>query len=575
MTSAAATSSSATTANNKASCRIDETILNEESIKDMDNIALSFFASLCGKNRGAFVLDPPDGHTYGCLELPTNIAELIGFGGNLSVVDLKDANSIREQYEGGNITATETLSLLNFMVDRVYQSTPDSESDLYACDVNGLAKLSCDHQNKKETPRSDGQPIRSVTLKGLLEESQIYTTNDFTEMVDLAGLNTVQIVVPTSIFAAAENTVTDKKMQLLSSTLTDIETSGGLMVILSLSADTADDDLNAVMAAAEYAVNRKVVLALTLPRETTNPKQIIDAIRAQVGSDLPLFVPVGEVDLGNSDSIINDPKVYGSLEWSHTTTVADIASSTSQEDRSKLFYHEAVACIMRSPLEHAACYQDMPLFWSFGFDLNIDDCMSKDDTSFLDYGQCGRFHETIDSDWWGQHRKSLAARQVYVSEQGLGWSFTSWKTSDDDDDGIIIDAPAKLAALRDVVRSGLFPNSTTNVDGACLNTPENDFILGDDTLSPTQSPPPDCGNGWWNYGTSQCDYWVPPPEPTPSPTVPCPVCEECPVWHHPHPNAPSLFAAFFAGALVMLLFSSIFRNKKRSEYSAIPDENNI
>jgi len=54
-----------TAADDAASCRIDETILNEDSIDDMDDIALSFFASTCGKNRGAFVLDPPDGQTYG------------------------------------------------------------------------------------------------------------------------------------------------------------------------------------------------------------------------------------------------------------------------------------------------------------------------------------------------------------------------------------------------------------------------------------------------------------------------------------------------------------------------------
>ena len=47
------------------SCKIDRDILNEQSIESMDDIALSFFASTCGKNRGAFVLDPPDGNTYG------------------------------------------------------------------------------------------------------------------------------------------------------------------------------------------------------------------------------------------------------------------------------------------------------------------------------------------------------------------------------------------------------------------------------------------------------------------------------------------------------------------------------
>ena len=46
-------------------CVIDRTILNESTIARMDDIGLSFFAKLCGNNRGAFVVDPPDGNTYG------------------------------------------------------------------------------------------------------------------------------------------------------------------------------------------------------------------------------------------------------------------------------------------------------------------------------------------------------------------------------------------------------------------------------------------------------------------------------------------------------------------------------
>lgn len=45
-------------------CKIDATVLNIETIEDMDDIALSFFAAACGRNRGAFVLDPPNGETY-------------------------------------------------------------------------------------------------------------------------------------------------------------------------------------------------------------------------------------------------------------------------------------------------------------------------------------------------------------------------------------------------------------------------------------------------------------------------------------------------------------------------------
>ena len=45
-------------------CIIDKKVLNEKTIYSMDDIALSFFASACGRNRGAFVLDPPNGETY-------------------------------------------------------------------------------------------------------------------------------------------------------------------------------------------------------------------------------------------------------------------------------------------------------------------------------------------------------------------------------------------------------------------------------------------------------------------------------------------------------------------------------
>lgn len=45
-------------------CVIDNAVLNPKTLEDMEDIALSFFATACGRNRGAFVLDPPDGQTY-------------------------------------------------------------------------------------------------------------------------------------------------------------------------------------------------------------------------------------------------------------------------------------------------------------------------------------------------------------------------------------------------------------------------------------------------------------------------------------------------------------------------------
>jgi hypothetical protein len=58
-------SSSSSSAPTAPTCHIDRDILNKDTIGKMNDIALSFFASACGKNRGAFVVDPPDGHTYG------------------------------------------------------------------------------------------------------------------------------------------------------------------------------------------------------------------------------------------------------------------------------------------------------------------------------------------------------------------------------------------------------------------------------------------------------------------------------------------------------------------------------
>lgn len=174
----------------------------------------------------------------------------------------------------------------------------------------------------------------------------------------------------------------------------------------------------------------------------------------------------------------------------------------------------------RSPIEWLDCYRGMSVYVS-GFDLSVDDCHREGEAGFKDYGQCDRFNETIDSGWWERHRRSLASRQLYSYSLGLGWSYTAWKMyGDDGSDPTTIDSPSKLLCLRDVVRAGLMPPLTTGRNGgsACLNGPENDVVMGDATLSPTPGPPPDCGYGWWNFTSSQCDYWVPPP-PTPAPTV--------------------------------------------------------
>jgi hypothetical protein len=129
-------------------------------------------------------------------------------------------------------------------------------------------------------------------------------------------------------------------------------------------------------------------------------------------ANLPLLLPVTVGGLSSIKELAKgNGSVFGALELDHASTVADVASSASLDDRMKIFYHEAVSCVSRSPIEYAACYQNMPVFVSQGFDLSVDDCIHEglnDGYNFQDYGQCRRFGETVGSEWWEDHRTSFA-----------------------------------------------------------------------------------------------------------------------------------------------------------------------
>jgi hypothetical protein len=517
-----------------------------------------------------------DSHNTYSLSFPDDFAELAGASDVNATVKINDANSIKNQFEAGNVTASDTVKILDYLVQTVYESTPDKDSDPYACDVSGLAKLDC---KPGGSPRTDGEPIRAVTLAGLflpalwatggeplsLEEAKsYYTSQDFAAMKEL-GLNTVQIQLPTSAFILDDEVGAQIK-EILEKELKKCE-KAGLQAILSLVA--TGDELDAVVAAGIYASQQSAVLALGLPKMSIDVKTVIESIRAH-STDFPLLVPTNEVDLIKLN-LNFDANVYASLESSHSATVADVASSESREDRSKMFYHEATSCLSRSPMEFASCFKSAPVFLSSGFDLAIDDCINRDiTTSFKDYGQCDRFDETIDSGWWHRHRQSYAARQVFAYERGLGWSFAAWKLSGDDDEAGVIDAPEKLLSLKDVAAAGLFPDLSESIpaNSACLNPPENDFVLGDDTLSPTAGPPPDCGNGWWDYETSECAYWVPPPDPTPAPTIPCPTCQQCVDGSSSSSSVNAAIGSSVATLVCVFLYLKIVG--KRRDYDAIP-----
>ena len=690
-------------AEKKAKCVLDPALVNPSTLQDMTDMGLSIFASACSKNRGAFVLDPPDGNTYGCLSLPSGILERVGDGpqeeeedgASNSANDSHDrflkkkynrndasskvssyAKSLRQEsdsstayfandtmpaapplfssrnvtkaedilhhYQDGNLTSQETVDILNFLVERTYDSTPQVELSPYACDINGLGKLvDCPTASSSTTTTLSSQKkIRAVTIAGVFspapwsvynsstpsgttltqsDAKYYYVKNDFFKMHRL-GLNTVQFSVAVQLFGS--NPKVHQGWQNLLQEWMEFAHQYHLQVILKLEdahagihggvLPTANlaavtealafcQDLNDEYAQKQTNDNKVVVIAVILP--TAQPSVVQAAVGVE--HDLPLWLPATPGDLVNNkihttlEAITSTSVTIAaiSLDLSHTSTIAEVASSTADEDRAKLFYHETMACLKRTPLDYFTCYNNgLPVFVSNGFDLAIDDCHLKDvSQSFQNYGQCGRLSETIHSPWWNRHRQAFAAKQMAAYESGgIGWSFATWKVFRVGVERAgVIDKPAKLLSLRDVYTRGWFPTIDVNATGAetkelslaCLNPPENDFVLGDETLAPTAGPPPDCGNGWWNASTSQCDYWVPPPfnaSECPNTTI---LYEECPQMKNITSQKQAVAAmevqnkehhllqGFVLGALVALIAtaiaSCITRRSRRHEYEAV------
>jgi hypothetical protein len=250
-------------------------------------------------------------------------------------VVIDNANAIKEQFICGNTTASQTVALLDFLVENVYHSSSNLATSPYACEFSGLARLECAYYEPR-SPRNDGLPIRSVSLAGvfvpapwatsgnelsLKEASSFYVLDDFLQMKEV-GLNSVQLAVPTAAFTP-KDTFGEQVLEVLKGLMKDID-KAGLQMILNLVA--TGDELDAVVTAASFAANHPVVLALGLPKEMTiDTTTVVESIRA-VSANLPLFVPLNEGDLVKlkGTGFAADPNVFGALELSHSASVADI-----------------------------------------------------------------------------------------------------------------------------------------------------------------------------------------------------------------------------------------------------------
>ena len=274
-------------------CVIDRQVLNNQSISDMVNIGLSFFAPLCGRNRGVFVVNPPDGNTYSCSKFPDNIFDLAGI--KEKDVQIEGANDIVDQFHKNHITGEETLELLDFFTQTVYNSSAYVDQNPFACDVGGLSTLvNCKNSDDGRTnflAKLDGEPIRSVTLAGsfvpapqitggkeltLDEIDAFYTYADFNEMKSY-GLNSVQIQLPVDSSLYPKN-ATFKMIENALNTMILRITDAKLKIILALERasvehqDSLEDQIQTISSYAILASKKfsHDILALVLPKDFEN-----------------------------------------------------------------------------------------------------------------------------------------------------------------------------------------------------------------------------------------------------------------------------------------------------------------
>jgi len=529
-------------------CGLDEKI-NVETFSDYVDEIGNIFGSACGRNRGIFVTEPADGHTYNCAHFP------VSWG-------VEDANAIKKA------EPATAVRILNEFISSVYLSTPDyiRAKDPGACDFEAMSSLTCGKELPWRTAPWYNKllaPIRAVNIGGLFilsrwmlpgfvawgEETGIvdndsfshhcaelalcgklethwetfYEQADFDQMRSF-GLNSVRIPVgfwyferltgrePTFYIKPTKDILDENHP--LTNTIR-MAKNAGLFVILDLEAVTTEAAFDAAgttiataaaMATyiahieAKFGLDNIILLEIGSAAVTSGESDAatLNAAITSVHSIIPTL-PTMVLDSSATPSAgLNN--VYLNMKVFHGYAVPDVASDTSAADREKMYAHEKIACGFKAPLHFSTC-QRLPTFVG-EFSLATENCLPNVDTKFKNYGQCDRIGERKDSPWWQRHTKSFAMRQIDTYERELGWAFWSFK----------LDAVAEAASpsavywsFRMAVMQGLIDvasksNPYAPVPDACLHSPIPDYILGDDTYAPTPVP----------------SWWVPPQPDTPT-----------------------------------------------------------
>lgn len=180
-------------------CGLDAHIINETTFPLIrEDLAGSLLAAMCGANRGLFVTTPGDGHVYGCGLFPPQWAneKVEHCATHPCACATWDANAVVQQYDGGNLTATEAVDMYDQYVAAVYASSPEKEKDVRACDAGGFAVLS------GAACVAPSDTYRAVTLRGIAGldgnghtvAHTPHSSKDY-EAIQALGLDSVRIPV--------------------------------------------------------------------------------------------------------------------------------------------------------------------------------------------------------------------------------------------------------------------------------------------------------------------------------------------------------------------------------------------
>ncbi|CAM9592783.1 unnamed protein product, partial [Scytosiphon promiscuus] len=153
-------------------CELDPKLTHEDLPFFIPDIQ-GTWGSACGRNRGVFVIDPPDGHTYDCGKMPSD-------WGVESAGDITDLDKTQP---------ATALKAYGKFVEAVYNTTIGKTAS--ACDFDALTVLTCGREEPWKTAPWYHQikaPIRSVNIGGLFVlERWIVPT--FTEWGDDSGIH--------------------------------------------------------------------------------------------------------------------------------------------------------------------------------------------------------------------------------------------------------------------------------------------------------------------------------------------------------------------------------------------------